>query len=52
MWLSKPPAVKIFPSPAIISVPGPIIIFTLDWVSGFPALPISNIFPSFKPTSA
>jgi hypothetical protein len=28
MWLSKPPAVRIFPSPAMISVPGPMMMAT------------------------
>ena len=52
IWLSKPPAVRIFPSPAMTSVPGPITISTPGWVSGFPALPIFPIRPSRSPTSA
>ena len=42
MWLSKPPAVRIFPSPAITSVPGPMTIVTPGWMSGLPALPTSR----------
>ncbi len=52
MCVSKPPAVRIFPSPAITSVPGPMMIVTPGWMSGLPALPIEWIFPSFSPTSA
>src|SRR5689334_24811098 len=48
MWLSKPPAVRILPSPAITSVPGPITIVTLGWMSGLPALPIAAIMPSLR----
>ena len=53
-WIcaSMQPAVNIFPSPAIISVPGPIIISTLSCMSGLPALPIPKIKPFFMPTSA
>ena len=52
MWLSKPPAVRILPSPAITSVPGPMMIVTFGWMSGLPALPIEWILPSLMPTSA
>ena len=52
MWLSKPPEVTILPSPAIISDPGPIIMFTLGWVSGLPAFPMPEIIPSLIPISA
>ncbi len=52
MWVSKPPAVRIFPSPAITSVPGPMMMVTPGWISGLPALPIAEIFPSLRPTSA
>jgi hypothetical protein len=52
MWLSMPPAVTILPSPAMISVPAPIGIVTLGWMSGFPALPIFQIRPCFMPRSA
>ena len=40
MWASKPPAVRIRPSPAMTSVPGPMTMVTPGWVSGLPALPI------------
>ena len=52
MWLSKPPAVRMRPSPAITSVPGPMMMSTLGWVSGLPALPIAAMRPSFSATSA
>ena len=52
IWLSKPPAVRIWPSPAIASVDGPMTMFTPSCVSGLPALPIEWIKPSFRPTSA
>ena len=41
-WIcaSMPPAVRIFPSPAMISVPGPMTISTPGWMSGLPALPM------------
>ena len=52
MWLSKPPAVRILPSPAITSVPGPMMMVTLGWMSGLPALPMAGIMPSLMPTSA
>ena len=53
-WMceSKPPAVRILPSPAITSVPGPTTMVTPGWMSGLPALPMAAISPSFKPTSA
>ena len=51
MWLSKPPAVRILPSPAITSVPGPMMMVTFGWMSGLPALPIEWILPSLIPTS-
>ena len=40
MWVSKPPAVRIFPSPAMISVPGPMTMVTPGCMSGLPALPM------------
>ena len=52
MWLSNPPAVRIRPSPAMISVPGPMMMSTPACVSGLPALPIAAIRPSRRPTSA
>ena len=52
MWVSKPPAVRILPSPAMTSVPGPTIIVTPGWMSGLPALPMAWMSSSFKPTSA
>jgi len=52
MWLSMPPAVRIMPSPAMASVPAPIGIVTPGWMSGFPALPIFQMRPFFRPTSA
>ena len=52
MWLSKPPAVRILPSPAITSVPGPTTIVTPGWMSGLPALPMAAMRPATSPTSA
>ena len=52
MWASKPPAVRIRPSPAMTSVPGPMTMVTPGWVSGLPALPIRAMRPSRRPTSA
>ena len=52
VWGWTPPAVRIFPSPATISVPGPITTVTAGCVSGLPALPIAAMRPSRKPTSA
>ena len=52
MWVSKPPAVRIFPSPAMISVPGPMTMVTPGWMSGLPALPMAAMRPSLMPTSA
>ncbi len=52
MWVSKPPAVRILPSPAIASVPGPITMLTPGWMSGLPALPIAKMLPFLMPTSA
>ncbi len=43
MWLSKPPAVRILPSPAMTSVPGPMTMVTPGWISGLPALPMALI---------
>ena len=53
MWVSMPPAVQILPSPAMISVPGPITSrgSTPDWVSGLPALPTATIRPARMPMS-
>ena len=52
MWASKAPAVRIRPSPAMASVPGPITMSTPGWTSGLPALPIAAMRPSRRPTSA
>ncbi len=52
MWLSTPPAVRIMPSPAITSVPGPMGIVMPGWMSGLPPLPIFQMRPPFSPTSA
>ena len=52
MWLSMPPAVRIMPSPAIASVPGPIGMVTAGWMSGLPPLPILQMRPPLSPTSA
>ena len=52
MWVSKPPAVRILPSPAMTSVPGPTTMVTPGWMSGLPALPIAWTRPSRMPTSA
>jgi hypothetical protein len=46
MWLSNPPAVRILPSPAMMSVPGPMTMVTPGWISGLPALPMALINPS------
>ena len=47
-WIcaSMPPAVRILPSPAMISVPGPMTMVTFGWMSGLPALPIAAMRPS------
>ena len=47
-----PPAVTIMPSPAMISVPGPMTMVTPGWMSGLPALPIAADLPSLMPMSA
>ena len=52
MWGSMPPAVRILPSPAMISVPGPMTMVTSGWVSGLPALPMAAMRPFWMPTSA
>ena len=52
MWLSMPPDVRILPSPAITSVPGPTMMVTPGCTSGLPALPMPEMRPSRKPTSA
>ena len=46
------PAVTIFPSPAMISVPGPMTRSTPGCTSGFPALPMPAMRPSRSPRSA
>ena len=53
MWVSMPPAVQILPSPAMISVPGPMTSrgSTPAWVSGLPDLPTATIRPSRMPMS-
>ena len=53
-WQSTPPAVRIMPLPATISVDGPITSSgcTPSIVSGLPALPSATIRPSRTPTSA
>ena len=53
-WLSMPPAVRIMPLPARISVDGPITSAgsTPSIVSGLPALPSATIRPSRMPMSA
>ncbi len=45
IWLSMPPAVRILPSPAMISVPGPMTMSTPGCTSGLPALPILRDAP-------
>ena len=54
MWLSRPPAVTILPSPAMTSVPAPITMpaVTPAMRSGLPALPIPAMRPSRMPRSA
>jgi hypothetical protein len=53
-WQSTPPAVRIMPLPATISVDGPITSSgeTPSMTSGLPALPRPTIRPSRTPTSA
>ena len=55
-WMceSMPPAVRIRPSPAMISVPAPITSSgsTPSMMSRLPALPMALIRPSLMPTSA
>ena len=46
------PAVRMRPSPAMASVPGPTTMSTSGWMSGLPALPMPAIRPSRKPKSA
>ena len=52
MWASMPPAVRILPSPAMISVPGPMMMVTSGWMSGLPALPMAWMRPLRRATSA
>ena len=52
MWASMPPGVVIIPSPAMISVDGPISSVTPSIVSGLPALPTPAMRPSLTPISA
>ena len=54
MWLSSPPAVTIFPSPAITSVAAPMTMpeVTPAMRSGLPALPMATMRPSRMPMSA
>ena len=52
MCASIAPAVTIWPSAAITSVPGPMTTVTPSWTSGFPALPIAWMRPSLMPMSA
>ena len=53
-WESKPPAVRILPSPEMTSVPGPITSAgsTPSAMSGLPLRPMPTIRPSRMPTSA
>ena len=53
-WQSMPPAVRISPFPAMISVDGPMTRSgcTPSMMSGLPALPSATIRPSLMPTSA
>ncbi len=53
-WASMPPAVRILPLPAMISVSGPMTRrgWTPSIVSGLPALPIAVTRPSRMPMSA
>ncbi|MDT4867780.1 hypothetical protein FQZ97_1027100 [compost metagenome] len=52
MWLSMPPAVTMWPSQLMISVPGPMTMSTPGMVSGLPDLPMAAIRPSLRPMSA
>ena len=53
-WMceSTPPAVRILPSPAMISVPGPMMMVTPGCTSGLPALPMASMRPFLSATSA
>ncbi len=53
-WMceSMPPGVAMSPSPAMISVPGPMTMSTFGWMSGLPALPMPAMRPFFSPMSA
>ncbi len=52
MWVSMAPAVRMWPSPAMASVPGPTTIVTPSLMSGLPALPMAQMRPSRRPMSA
>ena len=52
MWESTPPAVRIFCSPAMMSVLAPITMSTPSVMCGLPALPIRKMWPSRSATSA
>ena len=54
MWVSRPPAVRMSPSPASASVDAPQVMpgVTPSMTSGLPALPMPAIRPSRMPTSA
>ena len=52
MCVSMAPGVRMQPSPATISVPGPITMVTPGCTSGLPALPMALMRPSLIPTSA
>jgi hypothetical protein len=48
MWLSMPPAVTMWPSQLMISVPAPMTMSTPGCVSGLPALPMATMRPSLQ----
>ena len=52
MWLSMPPAVRILPSPAMASVPGPTTMVTPAAHLGCRLFPMPAMRPSRRPTSA
>ena len=53
-WMceSTPPAVTMWPSQLMISVPGPMTMSTPLWVSGLPAFPMATMRPLRRPMSA
>ena len=48
MWVSKPPAVRILPSPAITSVPGPMMMLDIGLDIGIAGLAYGGMRPSLQ----